>query len=204
MKPMPMICPGEADVIHNFITRAKPPLQKWLREHCPVNYWTSSAQVYEKAIQFGTNHDPTLTRALAGPKLLGAMSVKPQSSYRSGTRDSNHRSSNPRRNANRTYQPTRRFHTGGWPVLHPSASAQQGEFTMVQAKKHKPALDMDRPTYKGLVQKAIKDRSITYTAFEQQRMSNGECPCCGKQHLLIGCDPVFGGPFLLKKGVVPP
>jgi hypothetical protein len=80
MKPMPMICPGEADVIHNFITRAraKPPLQEWPREHCPVNYWTSSAQVYEKVIQFGTNHDPTLTRALAGPKLLGAMSGKPK------------------------------------------------------------------------------------------------------------------------------
>jgi hypothetical protein len=69
-------------------------------------------------------------------------------------------------------------------------------------KKHKPAPDMDRPTYKGLVQKALKDRSITYTAFEQHRMSSGECPCCGKQHLLIGCDPAFGGPFLMKKGVV--
>jgi hypothetical protein len=91
---------------------------------------------------------------------MGAMSGKPQSSYHSGNRDSNRRSSNQRRNANRTHQPTRRFHTGGWPALGPSAPAQQGEFTMVQVKKHKPAPDMDRPTYKGLVQKAIKDRSI--------------------------------------------
>jgi hypothetical protein len=34
----------------------------------------------------------------------------------------------------------------------------------VVTKKHKPAPDMDRATYKGLVHKSIKDRLITYTA----------------------------------------
>jgi hypothetical protein len=187
MKPMLMICPGEADIIHNIITKARPPLQEWLREHCPEDYGQVLLQCLRKQ-----------------SSLALIMTQLYQSSYHSGNRDSNRRSSNQRSNANRTHQPTRRFHTGGWPALCPNSLAQQGEFTMVQAKKHKPAPDMDRPTYKGLVQKAIKDRSITYTAFEQQRMNSGECPCCGKQHLLIGCDPIFGGPFFIKKGIVPP
>jgi len=112
MQPMPMICPGEADIIHNFITKAKPPLQERLREYCPVNYWTSSAEVFEKAIQFGTNHDPTLSRALGGPKLLGAKNGRPQSSHQPSNRDRNRRFNHQRRGTNRTYQPSRRSHTG--------------------------------------------------------------------------------------------
>jgi hypothetical protein len=62
MKPLPMVCPGEADIVHHFVKNAKAPLQDWLKDHCPPGYWTSAAEVFEKAIQFGNNNEPPLKR----------------------------------------------------------------------------------------------------------------------------------------------
>jgi len=34
---------------------AKPPLEAWLNEHCPLNFWENAEQVFDQAIQFVTN-----------------------------------------------------------------------------------------------------------------------------------------------------
>jgi hypothetical protein len=77
MQPMPMICPGEAEVVNHFISKAKPTLQAWLTEHCPPNFWENSEQVFDQAIQFATNLAST-TNARGNnmpPKVLGAMTT---------------------------------------------------------------------------------------------------------------------------------
>jgi hypothetical protein len=91
MRPMPMICPGEADIVHKFIQNARPLLKDWLVTHTPAAYWESTQQVFKKAIEFGTNQDPAVTRSVTGRKLLGAMSGHP---HRSGRNQSKPRSFN--------------------------------------------------------------------------------------------------------------
>jgi hypothetical protein len=59
MKPMPMVCPGEADIIHHFIKNAKHDVRAYLTEHCPPNFWASVDEVFDHAIQYATNQAGT-------------------------------------------------------------------------------------------------------------------------------------------------
>jgi len=109
MKPMPMICPGEADIVHHFILNARPPLREWLTTHTPAGYWQSSQQIFETAIEFGTNQDSVLTRSVLVPRVLGAMASRP-SHFRQHSRKHNfRRPAAPHRNGNKRWSSRRSF-----------------------------------------------------------------------------------------------
>jgi hypothetical protein len=42
MRPMPMICPGQADIVHHFIKNAEPDVRAYLTERCPPNFWANT------------------------------------------------------------------------------------------------------------------------------------------------------------------
>jgi hypothetical protein len=65
MRPMKMICPGEAEIISHFVDKAKPNLQIWLTTRCLPDYWADSEQLFDEAIMFATNlaSNPTTSKS---------------------------------------------------------------------------------------------------------------------------------------------
>jgi hypothetical protein len=55
MKTMPMVCPGESDIVNHFIKNAKHEVKVYLTEHTPAKYWKSADQFFDAAVQYATN-----------------------------------------------------------------------------------------------------------------------------------------------------
>lgn len=55
MRPKPMICPSDGDVLAHFIANAKPELRGYLTSNTPEGYWTSLDQIFEKATTWALN-----------------------------------------------------------------------------------------------------------------------------------------------------
>jgi hypothetical protein len=203
MKPMPMICPGEADIVHNFISRAKPPLQEWLREKCPINFWKNSQEVFDKAIQYGTTYDPAVTRPLSGSRFLTTMAPKSFQRFQK-PRNRVHQS-RPKQQWHSTHHQQTRRPVAVWGPP-PAAAGHEDGFHVVSSKKAKLAVInpqpviLDKQAYKAIVQKNLQSIKGKYTTTEKNRAEDYKCPCCGKPHPLVDCDPRFATEFLQTKG----
>jgi hypothetical protein len=202
MKPMAMICPGEADIVHHFILNARPPLREWLTTHTPVGYWESSQQIFEKAIEFGTNQDPVLTRSVIVPRVLGAMASHP-SHFRQHSRNYNSkRAAVPRKNSNKRWSVNRRsFGAASWPPLQalaPQGGAGPEGVNAVHIDKRSKG--PDREGLRNLVNTHLT--KIEFNPAEATRMACRKCPCCDKTgHVLANCTPELLVKFLTKKNI---
>ena len=57
MHPMPMIRPGDGDIVSRFIANARPELRDYLTANTPEGYWKSTEQLFERAMTWALNND---------------------------------------------------------------------------------------------------------------------------------------------------
>ena len=77
MKHNPAICPGEPDIIRQFIRNAKQDLKMYLVDKTPdMGYYSTCEEVYSKAIIYSTNQRAR-AEAQPAPKKLMTINVKP-------------------------------------------------------------------------------------------------------------------------------
>ena len=57
MHPMPMIRPGDGDIVSRFISNARPELREYLNANTPEGYWKSTEQLFERALTWALNTD---------------------------------------------------------------------------------------------------------------------------------------------------
>ena len=56
MKPKPIMCPGDGDVLSNFINNVRQDLKAHITTEKPEGYWESLDQVFEKATTWALNN----------------------------------------------------------------------------------------------------------------------------------------------------
>ena len=89
MHPMPMIRPGDGDIVSRFISNARPELREYLNANTPEGYWKSTEQLFERALTWALNTDSRnkSTAPASNAPTLGNMQQK-KHKYRKSKRHS--------------------------------------------------------------------------------------------------------------------